>query len=350
MYTITTLCYLERDGEYLMLHRVRKKQDINQGKWIGLGGHLEAGESPEDCVVREVFEECGLTLTSWRLRGIVTFLPEGGDGEYMFLYTADGFEGTLAECDEGELAWVKKERVYELPLWQGDRLFLDLLRTREEFFSLKLWYRGDALVEAALDGRKLELFDLLDENGCPTGGIKERELVHQEGDLHRTAHVWIARRSRETGGWEILLQKRSAVKDAFPGCYDISSAGHITAGKDYLESAMRELREELGLAVKAEELREVGMHRGYVETEFYGRPFKNNELARVYVLVRDLDIALLTLQESEVESVRWQPLEECLARVRERDEHYCIWEDELVMLREALHAFAEPAIASARKF
>lgn len=155
MAEITTLCYIERDGKYLMLHRVKKKQDINEGKWIGLGGHVEPGESPDDCVLREVLEESGLKLSSYRLRGIVTFCPEGGDTEYMFLYTADGFSGELCDtCGEGELAWVKKECVPGLPLWEGDRIFLRLLREDAEFFSLKLCYRGDALVRAVLNGRE----------------------------------------------------------------------------------------------------------------------------------------------------------------------------------------------------
>lgn len=357
-HTITTLCYLEQNGEYLMLHRNRKKQDVNEGKWIGLGGHLEPGESPEDCVLREVSEECGLTLTSWRLRGIVSFLPEGSDGEYMFLYTADGFEGQLSGCTEGELAWVKKERVYELPLWQGDQLFLDLLRTREEFFSLKLMYQGDALTGAALDGRELELFELVDENGLPTGRIKERGLVHREGDLHRTAHVWLARwsgltrwggltrRSGDACGWEVLLQKRSAGKDSFPGCWDISSAGHVTAGQDCAESAVRELKEELGVEICRGELCEVGVHLSCAESEFHGSPFRNHELARIYVLIRDLEPSSLTLQASEVECVRWQPLDECLARVREGDRSFCIWEEELAMLKKALDARAVPEAGS----
>ncbi|MDE7327522.1 MAG: 8-oxo-dGTP diphosphatase, partial [Lachnospiraceae bacterium] len=125
---VTTLCYVEREGQYLMLHRVKKKEDINAGKWIGLGGHVEANESPDDCVLREVKEECGLSLTSFQIRGIITFCQEGRDAEYMFLYTADGFEGEIAECDEGELAWVNKENVWGLPLWEGDKIFLGLLQ------------------------------------------------------------------------------------------------------------------------------------------------------------------------------------------------------------------------------
>lgn len=154
---LTTLCYVEKDGQYLMLHRVSKKKDVNKDKWIGIGGHFEAGESPEECLLREAREETGLTLTSWRFRGLVTFIAEGWEPEYMCLYTADGFEGTLSECDEGTLMWVSKDRLSELNLWEGDKIFLRLLADDAPFFSLKLVYRGDELLSAVLDGRELKL-------------------------------------------------------------------------------------------------------------------------------------------------------------------------------------------------
>jgi len=152
---LTTICYIEKDGCYLLLHRTKKEKDINKGKWIGVGGHFEQGESPEDCLLREVWEETGLTLTSWKLRGIVTYLYDHYDTEYMFLYTADEYTGTLTECEEGDLAWVEKSKVYEIPIWEGDRIFLRLLETRTDFFSLKFRYEGDRLVEAVMDGRRL---------------------------------------------------------------------------------------------------------------------------------------------------------------------------------------------------
>ena len=151
----TTICYIEKEGCYLMLHRVKKEHDINRDKWIGVGGHFEAQESPEDCLLREVREETGLILNAWKLRGVISFIYGGNDGEYMFVYTADSFTGTLTDCDEGELEWVEKAKVYELPLWEGDRIFLRLLETERPFFSLKLLYEGDKLLEAVLDGRKL---------------------------------------------------------------------------------------------------------------------------------------------------------------------------------------------------
>ena len=148
----TTLCYLEQDGQYLMLHRVKKSHDVNHGKWIGVGGKFEFQESPEDCLLREVREETGLTLKSWRYRGIVTFCYNDDAAEYMHLFTADGWTGTLRDCAEGELRWVPRDEVGKLNLWQGDRIFLSLLARDEPFFSLKLTYRGDDLVGAVLNG------------------------------------------------------------------------------------------------------------------------------------------------------------------------------------------------------
>mgnify|MGYP005754741771 FL=1 len=155
---MTTLCYIEKDGKYLMLHRIKKEHDINEGKWIGVGGHFEPGESPEECLLREVKEETGLILTSWRFRGIVTFSADGSPTEYMCLYTADAFTGTLEEdCREGILRWVPKEEVGTLNLWEGDRVFLDLLTRDAPFFSLKLIYEHDCLTECVLDGRSMHL-------------------------------------------------------------------------------------------------------------------------------------------------------------------------------------------------
>lgn len=145
---MTTLCYIEKEGKYLMLHRVKKHHDINAGKWIGVGGHVENGETPEECLLREVKEETGLTLTAYRLRGLVTFLSDVCEPELMCVFTADAFDGELIECDEGELAWVDKSDVLALPTWEGDRVFLErLLSGDERFFSIKLRYEGDRLVE-----------------------------------------------------------------------------------------------------------------------------------------------------------------------------------------------------------
>ena len=156
--SLTTLCYIEKDNQYLMLHRVKKEKDVNKDKWIGVGGHFEPEESPEECLLREVKEETGLTLTSWKFCGIVSFVATQWDTvEYMCLYKADGFTGELTDCNEGNLVWVDKNKVYDLPIWEGDKIFFRLMEEREEFFSLKMCYDGDVLVEAVLDGVALQV-------------------------------------------------------------------------------------------------------------------------------------------------------------------------------------------------
>ena len=152
---LTTLCYIEKNNSYLMLHRVSKKNDINHDKWIGVGGHFEAGESPDDCLLREVKEETGYTLTSYAFRGIVTFVADDDPAEYMCLYTADGFTGTELPCDEGVLEWVPINEIENLELWEGDKVFLRLLAQNVPFFSLKLVYKNGTLVEKILNGKAL---------------------------------------------------------------------------------------------------------------------------------------------------------------------------------------------------
>lgn len=152
---MTTLCYIEKDDSYLMMHRVSKKNDANAGKWIGVGGHFQEAESPDECLLREVREETGLTLTSYSLRGIITFVSDEWGYEYMFLYTADAFSGSgaeedLPECGEGILKWIPKDRIPDLNLWEGDRIFLKLLLENAGFFTLKLVYRGDELIKEEL--------------------------------------------------------------------------------------------------------------------------------------------------------------------------------------------------------
>lgn len=153
--TLTTLCYIEKEDSYLMLHRIKKEKDINKDKWIGIGGHFETGESPEDCLLREVFEETGLVLTSYRFRGILTFLCDDITDYYICLYTADGFKGELKECNEGTLEWVAKNKIDDLELWEGDKIFFKLLEQDAPFFSLKLRYSNNELTEAVLNGIKL---------------------------------------------------------------------------------------------------------------------------------------------------------------------------------------------------
>lgn len=150
---LTTLCYIEKDNAYLMMHRVKKKKDINKDKYIGVGGHIEHGESPEDCILREIKEETGLDAINIRLRGLLSFVIDDYD-EYSFLYTCDDYSGEIKDCDEGELVWVDKDKINDLPLWEGDKIFFELLNKRADFFSLKLVYINNELTDVYLDGKK----------------------------------------------------------------------------------------------------------------------------------------------------------------------------------------------------
>lgn len=331
---MTTLCYIEKDDSYLMLHRIVKKHDINKDKWIGVGGHFEQGESPEDCMFREVMEETGLTPVTYRFCGIVTFLSDMGTAkeawEYMCLYHIQEFQGELKDCDEGVLEWVKKEKIRDLELWEGDRLFLRYMEERRPFFSLKLTYENGNLMEACLDGKNLEFFDILDEEGRKTGRIKERSLVHEDGDPHGTAHVWVVQKTDE--GFDVLLQKRSRDKDSFPGCYDISSAGHVAAGDEYIDTALRELSEELGITAEKEDLHFVGMHQGIMNGNFYGKGFFNHEISAVYVYDRPIDLEDLSLQKEEVEEVIWIDYKEAREKFRTGQIKNCVFQDEFEQL------------------
>ena len=338
---LSTLCYIEQDGRYLMLHRTVKKNDVNKDKWIGVGGHFEQDESPEECLLREVWEETGYTLTSYRYRGLVTFVSGNGVTEYMSLFTADGFVGEPIPCDEGELEWVDIEDVWNLNIWEGDKIFFRLMDEEEEFFSLKLVYDGhDKLVSAALNGKPMELFDILNPDGSKTGIVRERGVAHREGSLHATAHIWVVRKNHKSG-YDVLLQKRSACKDSNPGCYDISSAGHVASGDTVIESAVREIKEELGITASEEELHYVGVHHGAFEDVFYGRMFRDNELRSVYVYTEPVEIEELTLQESEVEEVIWMDYEECMQEVQEGTLANCIYEEEFRMVGEYLKEYSK---------
>jgi len=335
--SLSTLVYIEDPATHkiLMLHRVKKDHDVNHGKWIGVGGHFEADESPEECLLREVWEETGLTLKRWRFQGIVTFVSGDGVTEYMHLFTSDAFTGTPHPCDEGVLEWVDKDQVLNLNLWEGDRIFFRLILEDPAFFSLKLVYDGNGgLVEAVQDGHPLELFDVLDEDGRPTGVVRERGVCHRDGSLHGTVHIWMLRRRH--GKWQVLLQKRAACKDSNPGCYDISSAGHISAGDTPLPSALREVGEELGLKIAASDLVEIGRHRAGFSAHFHGKPFVDQELSTVYLCTKPFDIEDLKLQASEVASVKWFDFDEAAAGIRDGRIPNCIYVDEFDMVAEAL--------------
>jgi len=341
--SLTTLCYLETEDAYLMMHRVKKENDVNKDKWIGVGGHAEDYESPEDCLLREVYEETGLTLTQYRFRGIVTFSLLDVETQYMCLYTATGWEGELvSDCREGNLEWVPKSRINELNLWTGDKVFFDLLSKDHPFFSLKLSYQEDRLLSCTLDGKELEYLDIVDEDGIPTGAIKERKQVHADGDLHRTSHVWIARHKH--GTVELLLQKRSQNKDSHPGCYDISSAGHIPAGYGFLESAARELREELGLSCNPNQLIYCGTRRIAWEETFHGSLFIDNQVTNIYLLWMDPDPNAIVPEPSEIESTCWMAQETLQNAVSQNLIPHCLAEEELdcifTMIDETKTCFA----------
>lgn len=151
----TTLCYIQKDNKYLMLHRIKKENDVNNGKWIGIGGRIEEGETPEDCILREAKEETGLSLNDLRYRGIVNFRSDMYESEEMHLFTSKEFDGEITECDEGVLEWIDFDRLYSLPMWEGDKLFLGLIRTEVDFFDLTLQYKSEKLISAFLNGEKL---------------------------------------------------------------------------------------------------------------------------------------------------------------------------------------------------
>lgn len=332
---MTTLCYIEKDGCYLMLHRVSKKHDVNKDKWIGIGGHFEEDESPEECLLREAREETGLTLTSWQFRGLLTFISEGWDTEYICLYTADEFQGELTDCNEGHLQWIPRDQVLDLNLWEGDKIFFRLLNEGAPFFSMKLSYSGDRLKEVSLNGQPMELLDIRDESGAVTGQVRERTLVHRDGDLHGTVHIWAVREGKE-GSFDLLIQKRDQKKESYPGCYDISAAGHVQAGDGYPESALRELQEELGIRAQASDLEFAGYHSSYSEDVFRGNVFRERELSAVYIYRKAVDTEKLVLQKGEVESVRWMALEECIQAAEDNRIPNCFHKDELEQVREYL--------------
>lgn len=180
----------------------------------------------------------------------------------------------------------------------------------------------------------MEFLDIVDENGEPTGVIQERTVVHLKGLRHRTSHVWVLR--RKNGSVQVLLQQRGFQKESFPGCYDISSAGHIPAGMDFMTSALRELYEELGLNALPDELIFCGQRKFYTEAEFHGKPFKDRQVSNIYVLWRDIEAEDIRIQKEELESVLWMDYQECYEKVKSNSFHHSIVLEELELLKSQM--------------
>ena len=327
---MTVLCYIKKEDSYLMLHRIKREHDINKDMWIGVGGHFEEGESPEECLLREVKEETGLQLEHFQFKGMVTFQMETGFTEYMCLYEADSFYGELIECEEGALSWVPMDKLLDLNLWEGDYIFLDLMQTNTNFFSLKLVYDHKTLKQAILNGKEMELLDLCDEEGNLTGKTRERTLAHKYGSFHRTSHVWIV--CKTASSFEILLQKRSSHKDSYPDCFDISSAGHILAGYEFKESAVREVYEELGIQITEDELEQIGIRKIIHDEVFHNKNFKDRQISRIYIVELEKDTIKFQLQKDEVSDVSWFELEELMRQLEQQKIKHCIHPEEIQMV------------------
>ena len=284
---LEVFCVLEQKEKYQILKETMKE-----------------GESPEECLARTVGSENSAPL-SWKTRGILT----------------------LEETDT--VCWPKCDEILQNLTGEEEKICFRLMMEERAFFSLKVTFdRRNILRSASVNGKPLELFDILKEDGSLAGIVRERGVVHLDGSLHPTSHIWIVRRNHSSG-WDLLLQKRSFSKDSNPGCYDISSAGHVSAGDTYLPAALRELGEELGIRAEEKDLHLAGMRKAYFEDVFYGKPFRDYEISAVYVYDKPVDEKKLVLQESEVEDVKWMDFQECCRRVDHGVMKHCIYMDEL---------------------
>lgn len=326
-----TLCYIERDGKYLMLLRNKKQNDPNEGKWIGVGGKLEKGETPEECARREIMEETGLRATSLVHWGDVYFHSDVWESEIMRLFLVTEFEGELCECGEGELHWKDKEEIFDLNLWDGDRIFLKYLINGRRFDRMELVYSGERLRSCIVDGREEELFDVYNEDGSPADYVVSRDYAHWRGLWHTTAHIWIVG-GEENGEPSLLIQLRAACKRLYPSRWDISAAGHIPAGENAEQGAVREIGEELGLRVGTDELRYIGTMKMTYDDD-YDEGYHDREHCRIYILRRDVDLSALTLQKSEVESVMWVGYDRLMEAIKNGTLHHCFDIEELEYIR-----------------
>lgn len=326
-----TLCYIERDGRYLMLLRNKKSADPNEGKWIGVGGKVEPGETVRDCAAREIREETGLTATELIPWGEVYFRSDVWEDEIMYLFLVKAFEGDLTGCDEGELYWIEKDRLFDLNLWDGDRVFLKYLLLGVRFDRMELDYRGDRLCRCAVDGREEELIDVYREDGQPAGYVATRDFVHWKGLWHATVHIWLKGRTPQ-GEPALLIQLRAAGKRLYPSSWDISSAGHIPAGEKPVEGALRELEEELGIHASPGELTFAGVIIMTYDDDI-DQGYHDREHCYVYLLESQAEEPDFTLQASEVERVMWMPFDELYRAVERNTIRHCLFTRELDFIR-----------------
>lgn len=328
-----------------MMLRNKKRCDPNEGKWIGVGGKLEEGETPRQCAVREIKEETGLTALNLAERGVVHFNSDVWEDELMYLFTVTQFEGELTNCDDGELHWIDKSEIFNLNLWDGDRIFLTYLTEGAPFFDMVLNYTCERLCQCIVDGRELELFDIYNEDGTPANYVAERDFAHQNALWHSTARIW-AVRPKGCGGWEILLQLRSANKKLHPSKYDASCAGHIATGEDILTGAVRELKEELGIKALPQDLEFAAAVKCVADFETNGEPYHDREHCNIFIYRSDICNEDIKLQQSEVDGIMWKDLDQCITALQNDEFPNCINIKELQLIAQRLdegtHIVAAP--------
>ena len=324
----------EKLGIFCVLDQKEKYQILKET--------MKEGESPEECLRRTVSSKNSDPF-AWKARGILTLVREEKPAEYVFLFRAwqPAPEGRKEETDT--VCWSKCDEILQNLAGEEEKICFRLLMEEGPFFSLKVTFdRRNILRSAAVNGKPLELFDILKEDGSPVGIVRERGVAHLDGSLHPTSHIWIVRRNHSSG-WDLLLQKRSLSKDSNPGCYDISSAGHVSAGDAYLPAALRELGEELRIRAEEKDLHLAGMRKAYFEDVFYGKPFRDYEISAVYVYDKPVDEKKLVLQESEVEAVKWMDFQECCRKVEHGGMKHCIYMDELEIVERYLKTVEDMA-------
>lgn len=307
-----------------------------KGKCRVIKETIKENESSQECLIRTCRGREKTLCLSWKARGILTVVKGKKPAESVFLFTMGRFFTREKKEKRDTAFWSECENILLGLKGEEEKIAFRLLLETRPFFSLKTVFdRNNVLRFASVNEEPLELFDILQEDGNKKGIVRERGVAHLDGSLHPTSHIWIVRRNNN-GGWDLLLQKRSLCKDSNPGCYDISSAGHVSAGDTYLPAALRELKEELGIRAEEKDLHLAGMRKAYFEDMFHGMPFRDYEISAVYVYDKPIDEKKLSLQESEVEAVKWMDFKECCREVKEGTMKHCIYMDELEIVRKYL--------------